>query len=458
MQDDDAIVEDLSDVEVDLGFIENPGEGIWYETLDPVSTTCVCHKQELTSAVEEVMPQNWVPIWTGDEEYEKFEVHGRPTNMVVDLSKRLCTCQFWMLTGISCVHACAALARVNKRPEDFCHPLKTYEHHINFLSGQFLWEKLVYNQPQAPNIKRKPEKLTTKRRKDADEGTSENKKPKGTVTLKRQLKPFTCTYCGIKGHTKRGCKKKRADELAAAVTKSKIVPNESTPASEAMNTTNVTPQVDEAPPGVVVQNHAQVEVTDNLPPPPVATEIDLSQPNYGVTQDKAPPLPPTTRPDKLLTKRRNSPSPVTASVDPMQGASAATSFRLANFLKFIPTPGFKPPRKKTTNLQIANPQSKTHAHFFILLQNCHYHLLQRLPIGKIHTTVFYYTVSNHRSTGRFPHPQCFGTREALLRLGVLVVDRIEPPSTSFARPTMVKPSTMKQTGKKKKKKKSYAPL
>ncbi|XP_020968060.1 uncharacterized protein LOC107615083 [Arachis ipaensis] len=35
MQDDDAIVEDLSDVEVDLGFVGSPGEGIWYEALDP---------------------------------------------------------------------------------------------------------------------------------------------------------------------------------------------------------------------------------------------------------------------------------------------------------------------------------------------------------------------------------------------------------------------------------------
>ncbi|RYQ92126.1 hypothetical protein Ahy_B09g098269 [Arachis hypogaea] len=35
MQDDDAIVEDLSDVEVDLGFVRSPGEGIWYEALDP---------------------------------------------------------------------------------------------------------------------------------------------------------------------------------------------------------------------------------------------------------------------------------------------------------------------------------------------------------------------------------------------------------------------------------------
>ncbi|RYR10979.1 hypothetical protein Ahy_B05g079470 [Arachis hypogaea] len=367
MQDDDAIVEDYSDVEVDIGFKGTPGEGIWYEALDPGA---------------ESDGANSNPIWIGDQEYEKFEVYGHPTNMVVDLGKRLCTCQFWMLTGIPCVHACAALARVNKRPEDFCHPLvtmdsyrKTYEHHINPLPGQSLWEKSVYNQPQAPNIKRKPGKLTTKRRKDADEA--------------RQLKPFTCTYCGIKGHTKKGCKKKRADELAAAATavaaaKSKIVPAGNTPAAEAMNTTNVAPQVDETPLG-----GTQVDE---------ATEIDLSQPNYGGTQYEAPPPPTTTkRPDKLLTKRRNSPTPVIASVNPMQGASAATSSRLANFLKFVPTPGFKPPKKKNTNYKHLNLELLLYSFLvpyysvYQLLQNCHYHLLQRLPIGKTHTTVFHYT-------------------------------------------------------------------
>ncbi|RYR45427.1 hypothetical protein Ahy_A07g031253 [Arachis hypogaea] len=50
--------------------------------------------------------------------------------------------------GISCVHACAAISRVNKWPEDFCHKLltmesykATYSHHINSLPGQQLWER-----------------------------------------------------------------------------------------------------------------------------------------------------------------------------------------------------------------------------------------------------------------------------------------------------------------------------
>ncbi|RYR40388.1 hypothetical protein Ahy_A09g046142 [Arachis hypogaea] len=143
---------------------------------------------------------------------------------------------FVLLTvGIPCVHACAALARAYN---------KTYVHHINPLLGQSLWEKSLYTQPQAPNIRRRPGALTKKRRKDADEGNSGNKKAK--------------------------------------------------------------------PSG-------------------------------------RPAAPPPSRPQKLPTKRRSSPPPQSIGVDPMQGASVATSFRLHNFMKFVPTPGFKAPRKKNNS-------------------------------------------------------------------------------------------------------------
>ncbi|RYQ87493.1 hypothetical protein Ahy_B09g095011 [Arachis hypogaea] len=53
-----------------------------------------------------------------------------------------------------------------------------------------------------------------------------------------------------------------------------------------------------------------------------------------------------TRPGKLPLRRR-SPTPTgSASFNPMEGASEATAARLANFLKFVPTTGFKPPKKK----------------------------------------------------------------------------------------------------------------
>ncbi|XP_057747864.1 uncharacterized protein LOC130967058 [Arachis stenosperma] len=293
--------------------------------------------------------KSWMPIWTGDDEYEKFEVHGHPTNMVVDLGKRLCTCQFWMLTGMPCVHACAALARVNKRPEDFCHKWltmdayrDTYAHYINPLPGQSLWEKSDQNRPQAPKKKKKPGPVTKKRRKDADEGNEGSKKSKVTGTLKRQLKPFTCKYCLQKGHTKRGCPKKRAADITQALADAAAAAAKTKPTEQAHT---------EAPPDAPAP--APPEAPSQAAPeapaqPPAPVEIDLSQQNYSdAQQSQHSQEDPPARPSKLQTRRRSSTPPSgSITVDPLQGASSATSSRLANFLKFVPTPGFKPPRKK----------------------------------------------------------------------------------------------------------------
>ncbi|RYR11149.1 hypothetical protein Ahy_B05g079636 [Arachis hypogaea] len=110
--------------------------------------------------------------------------------------------------GISCVHACAAIAKVNKHPEDFYHKLLTmelykvtYSYHINPLPGQQLWKRFENNRPLAPLVKRKSGQLQTKRKKDANEG----------------------------GHsqTKRGCQKKRdadaAEATAVAAAAAKVV-------------------------------------------------------------------------------------------------------------------------------------------------------------------------------------------------------------------------------------------
>ncbi|RYR35342.1 hypothetical protein Ahy_A10g050511 [Arachis hypogaea] len=351
--------------------------------------------------------------------------------MVIDLGKRICTCQFWMLTGIPCIHACAALARVNKRPENFCHLLdtmesykKTYEHHINPLPGQSLWEKSVYNQPQAPNIKRKPGKLTTKRRKDADEGTSGNKKAKPIITLKETAKAIHLYILWSKGPHQEGIADEVVAALAAATAaKSKTTPTGSTPiAAEASNAANEPPQIVEVPTGAVIQNPPHVDITDNLPPLVDAAEIDLSQPNYGGTQDEfrnftqAPPAPTTKRPHKFSTKKRNSPPPITASVDPMQGASAAipplvnasvdpmqgasaaTSSRLANFMKFVPTPGIAHNQtilNSTSKLQILKARLACTSSLLYAAAS------SKFPLSS--STI----PSKHR---RFPHPHRSGTR------------------------------------------------
>ncbi|RYR02557.1 hypothetical protein Ahy_B06g081352 [Arachis hypogaea] len=240
---------------------------------------------------------------------------------------------------------CAALARVNKRPKDFCHKWltmdayrDTYVHYINPLPGQSLWEKSDQNRPQAPKKKKKPGPLTKKRRKDADEGNEGSKKSKVTGTLKRQLKPFTCKYCLQKGHTKRGCLKKRATDVVQALTDAAAAA-----AAVAAKTKPTEQAPTQAPPDVPAQ--APPEAPFKLLQKPLLShlhQLRLTSPSQTTPMHNSPNI------VKRIHLQRRSSTPPSGSitVDPLQGASSATSFRLANFLKFVPTPGFKPPRKK----------------------------------------------------------------------------------------------------------------
>ncbi|RYR60209.1 hypothetical protein Ahy_A04g017277 [Arachis hypogaea] len=246
---DDGLVEDVSDGEVDIGFI-----GADFG-LDPVL-----------------------------------------------LSKYFHTC--CILVGIPCVHACAALSRVNKPPENFCHPLvtmesykATYNHHINPIPGQPLWEVSEFNKPRAPKVKRPPGKLQMKRRMDSDEKHGGGKrlrvdtKNNDNTHLKRQLGKFTCSEGG-----------------------------------------NVQP-IDLAPIVTAASDVQQVE-------------LDLSQPTC-FEQEDSQQVAENIRPTKLPARRKSSPPPSSVTVNPLQGASSGTTSRMASLMKFVPTPGFKTPRKKT---------------------------------------------------------------------------------------------------------------
>ncbi|RYR64294.1 hypothetical protein Ahy_A03g010428 [Arachis hypogaea] len=323
--------------------------------------------------------KNWVPMWSGDADYEKFEVHGWPTNMVVDLGKRLCTCGFWQLSGLlllssllcecclgmPCVHACAALAKAGKRPEDYCHQWltmeaynNTYAFHINPIPGQALWEKSPYNRPQAPKFRNKSGPLKKKRRKDADEEPSGSKKLK--TKMKRIYKKVRCRCCGEAEHTRRNCPKRAAAEEAAA-------------AAEAAAAEATAAEAAAAQPTAANGGEGQANSAAPVPEAPTEINLDQSQPPSEATDDSQQVLPSPVRPPKLPLKRKlakgcekpasgSSNPPVTTPPaatppgsshtlrnpppNPMQGATQGTATRLANFMKFVPNPGFKAPRHK----------------------------------------------------------------------------------------------------------------
>ncbi|RYR40618.1 hypothetical protein Ahy_A09g046368 [Arachis hypogaea] len=299
----------------------------------------------IKSRLEKVRKEsrNWHAIWAGDTGCEKFEVYGRPTNHAIDLEKD------YVPARIPCIHACVALARVNKHPKDFCHKLitmesykETYKYHINPLSGQAFWEQSQYNRPLAPPIKRKSGNLQTKRRKDSDEGTSSSKKAKPGATMKKQVRQFTCKYCLQKGHTKRECEKKKAFDVAAATKAVEVAkdPKNATPHATATATSS-TPTA-----------NATAQATATATTTGTATATATAINNIPVATNDAPIGQFTklnaelaTKPTKLPTRRSPSPTPTTA-LDPMKDASSTTISRFTNFLKFVSTPGFKHSRKK----------------------------------------------------------------------------------------------------------------
>ncbi|MED6153999.1 hypothetical protein PIB30_107754 [Stylosanthes scabra] len=80
-------------------------------------------------------------------------------------------------------------------------------------------------------------------------------------------------------------------------------------------------------------------------------EIELTQPNFSQPmsteeEPSAEAVGSGTRPEKLPLKRRATQPHAPAIMDPMQGASAGIARRMSEVIKQIPTPGFKPPRKK----------------------------------------------------------------------------------------------------------------
>ncbi|RYR34722.1 hypothetical protein Ahy_A10g049723 [Arachis hypogaea] len=276
-------------------------------------------------------------------------------------------------TGMPCVHACAALARVGRRPDEFCHQWltmeaynNTYAFHINPIPGQAVWEKSPHNRPQAPKFKKKPGPLTKKRRKDADEEPSGGKKQK--KKMKRIYHKGHCRYCGESGHMKRNYGKRTADDVVAAATKA-------TAAAKVAATEAAAIQSPAA-------NGGEATI---IPEPPL--KFNLKPINhhchkpmtlkrftklYHIQSYYVHVLPPPVRPPKLPPKRKSSKQekatpgsnfqagttapaatpPATSQPTtlppshPMQGASQGTVTRLFNFMKFVPSPGFRPPRNK----------------------------------------------------------------------------------------------------------------
>ncbi|KAL8459223.1 hypothetical protein ACS0TY_036629 [Phlomoides rotata] len=149
-----------------------------------------------------------IPIKGNDIHYQVSCFDGR--QFTVDLSKHMCSCRSWQLTGIPCPHGICAILRQGLDPVAFvdeCYSVrkyvKAYELPIYGISHDQLWGDTLYIPPLPPNFGTRG-KITKKRRLEKDE---KNPKGKGKkVRMRRQQTTIKCSKCKQEGHNVATCK------------------------------------------------------------------------------------------------------------------------------------------------------------------------------------------------------------------------------------------------------------
>ena len=142
-------------------------------------------------------------IWNGKDGYEvKLGQHG----FKVDLQEGTCSCRYWQLSGIPCVHA---LAASQCGPDDIdsliapCYRIeaynKTYEHVMMPMEGMPSWPISDRPRPLLPSYVQMPGRPRTERVRGGDEP------PKYAYKLSKIGTKIKCSLCGNPGHNMRKC-------------------------------------------------------------------------------------------------------------------------------------------------------------------------------------------------------------------------------------------------------------
>lgn len=164
--------------------------------LDDVITPSIRKQIEIMKKFQ----RHWVVYPSG---FKEFEVRKMDESYGVHLEKKECTCRWWNLSGIPCVHVVAAYCFVHQDPASGVSTWyskgywqEAYAYNIKPVGGPSMWPKSILEPPLPPVIRRMPGRPKKKRRKDATEDVNKITK-RGSV--------MTCQKCYQKGHNKRGC-------------------------------------------------------------------------------------------------------------------------------------------------------------------------------------------------------------------------------------------------------------
>ncbi|WVZ13717.1 hypothetical protein V8G54_011283 [Vigna mungo] len=170
----------------------------------------ICPKIRKRLTKESNLSKNWIPRYAFPFPLMKiFEVrhYAQITNkFAVNLDNQDCTCRKWLLTGISCCHAIAAMKFLNLDPENYV-PIwfkrstyeETYASIIFSVNDHLLWERTPYVDVFPPLKRKLPGRPKKKRRLEQWElRRDETQMTKGGHRKK-------CSICRQFGHKRNKC-------------------------------------------------------------------------------------------------------------------------------------------------------------------------------------------------------------------------------------------------------------
>ncbi|XP_042018903.1 uncharacterized protein LOC121766704 [Salvia splendens] len=173
------------------------------------SNVCPKVRKKIEAMVYESRNCTTIPAVGGNFEVSHFE-----DRFVVTPSLRKCGCKKWDLTGIPCIHACAAIHFLKQTVDDYVHEYyslskytSAYGYGLPALNGEKLWPQAEGYPVVPPPVKKMPGRPKKVRRRDPF------KKDPGRPNRMRKICVMTCQKCLQEGQNSRTCKNESVEVL-----------------------------------------------------------------------------------------------------------------------------------------------------------------------------------------------------------------------------------------------------
>ncbi|CAN1292633.1 hypothetical protein LINPERPRIM_LOCUS21669 [Linum perenne] len=137
------------------------------------------------------------------------------SGFIIDLNNRTCTCGYYTLSGISCLHSIATVAYLRLDLDEFVHGMynfsrvaKAYSYGLPVLVGKQAWPHATRYIVLPPPRNRLPGRSKKAHRKELAELKGQQRKNGVGTCLGRKFMIMQCRTCTKPGHNARKCENK----------------------------------------------------------------------------------------------------------------------------------------------------------------------------------------------------------------------------------------------------------